>query len=325
MPGAAYASQAQDPLRAALSWLQSQQQKDGGFSTGFSPGSDPSATADAVVAAVAGKVDPASWKNSGHSPIDFLASTVAAGGVKGPGQAAKVALAVKAAGLDPRSFGGEDLIAAVVAGYDSGKGLFGTGPFDSAIAILALTAVKEPLPPGAIEGLLATRLKDGSFSFNGDTTPGAGDSNTTAAVVQALVAAGARDQLAPSIDYFRASQNPDAGWTYQKPSQFGEATDANSTALVIQALVAAGQDLKTWKNPRQALLALQAPSGGFLFNASTPGENLLATVQAIPALAATEPSAPVNTSPVTGTVVVAALVALVVVLAAAALYARRRG
>jgi hypothetical protein len=75
------------------------------------------------------------------------------------------------------------------------------------------------------------------------------------------------------------------GWTYQKPSAFGEATDANSTALVMQALVAAGEDLAAWNDPSQALLALQVPSGAFIFNAATSSENLLATVQALPALA----------------------------------------
>jgi predicted DsbA family dithiol-disulfide isomerase len=44
-----------DPLQAALDWLRTQQQADGGFSNGFVPGSDPGATADAVLAIVAGE------------------------------------------------------------------------------------------------------------------------------------------------------------------------------------------------------------------------------------------------------------------------------
>jgi hypothetical protein len=103
--------------------------------------------------------------------------------------------------------------------------------------------------------------------------------------VLALIAAGQRQEIAPSVEYFRSVQNDDGGWTYQKPSAFGEATDANSTALVMQALVAAGEDLTAWDDPEQALLALQVPSGAFIFNAATSSENLLATVQAIPALA----------------------------------------
>ncbi len=194
-------------------------------------------------------------------------------------------MAAVAAGADPRSFGGIDLIAGILGDYSEQAGLFGGGPFDSALALQALAAAGEPVPEGAIAGLLATRLDDGTYSFNGDTTPGAGDSNTTAMAVLALIAAGRHQEIAPSVEYFRSVQNDDGGWTYQKPSAFGEATDANSTALVMQALVAAGEDLSAWNDPAQALLALQVPSGAFIFNAATSSENLLATVQAIPALA----------------------------------------
>jgi hypothetical protein len=324
-PLAVLAAPPGDPLQAAVQWLQPQQQPDGGFSNGFTPSSDASTTADAVTAVRAAGSDPASWKVAGHSPLDYLASAVAAGDLKGPGVAAKVTLAAVASGLDPHDFGGADLVTEILGGYDTSKGLFGGGPFDSALCIQALLAVKAPLPGGAIQGLVGTRLADGSYSFNGDTKPGSGDSNTTAAVVMALAEAGAKDQIKPSLDYFRAAQNDDAGWTYQKPSPFGEATDANSTALVIQALVAAGENLQNWKDPRQALLALQQTNGAFVFNAATPGDNLLATVQAIPALAVTELSSAASGSPVSTPLVVAVLVILVVILAGVAWFARRAG
>jgi hypothetical protein len=195
-------------------------------------------------------------------------------------------LAVTASGGEPGQFGGTDLIALVLDGYDADNGLFGTGTFDSALAILALSAAEVELPVGAVEGLLATRIEDGSYAFTGDTTLGGGDSNTTALVVQALLAAGGDDQqIRPSLDYFQAAQNEDGGWTYQKPSDFGEATDANSTSLVIQALQAAGESLESWGDPIDALVLFQDASGAFGFNAAMPDASLLATVQAIPALA----------------------------------------
>jgi len=144
---------------------------------------------------------------------------------------------------------------------------------------------------------LATRLGDGTYSFNGDQTPGAGDSNTTAMAVMALIAAGAGEEIGPSLGYFRSVQNEDGGWTYQKPSAFGEDTDANSTALVLQALVTAGEDPAAWNDPAQALLALQVPSGAFIFNAANSSENLLATVQALPALALVMPGEVTSAQP----------------------------
>jgi hypothetical protein len=280
-------AQAQDEeaMARALEALQTWQQPDGGLTSGFVEGSDVSATADAVLGIVAAGVDPGGWMREGNSPLDYLASQAAAGAIAGPGQAAKVAIAVTVVGLDARDFGGTDLVAMIYEGYDPVLGFFGGGPFDSALAVVALVAADEALPEGAIEGLVASRLEDGSFSFNGDPTPGTGDSNTTALVVQALVAAGSTGEVEPSLAYFRVVQNEDGGWTYQKPGAFGEETDANSTALVMQALLAAGEDLAAWNSPDQTLRALQVPSGAFIYTASSSAENVLATLQAIPVLA----------------------------------------
>ena len=281
--GSPMAVAAQSDVQAALGWLRTQQLSDGGFSNGFSEGSDVGATADAVVAIAGAGEDPSTWKQGDLSPADYLAAH--AGEVEDPGLEAKLALAAVAAGQDPRAFGGVDLVGKILGGFDPGTGFWGGGPYNSALSILALGAAREPVPPEAVDGLVAARQQDGTYSFSGDLTPGTGDSNTTGLVVQALLVAGAGGEAASSLDYFRRVQNADGGWTYQKPSAFGEETDANSTALGIQALLAAGQDLAEWGHPERALQALQLESGALMFNAATPSENLLATVQAIPALA----------------------------------------
>lgn len=316
LPMSAAAQGTGDPLQAAAAWLRTQQQPDGGFSNGFAPGSDPATTADAVLAIVAAGEQVSAWTAGGASPLEFLHNSVATGLVAGPGAFAKVALAAAAAGENPRAFGGVDLVQEILGGYSQEAGLFGSGPYDSALAIQALIAAGAPLPEGAVTGLLATRLTDGSYSFNGDLTPGAGDSNTTAMVVLALAAAGEKAEIAPSVAYFRSAQNEDGGWTYQKPSAFGEATDANSTALVLEALVTAGEDLQAWNDPVRALLAFQAPSGAFIFNTAMSSENLLATVQAMPALAmATNEGAGSANVPWTTMAVLAAAVLAVAVAA----------
>jgi hypothetical protein len=328
-------AQSSNAVERALEWLRPQQQNDGGFSSGFAPGSDLGATADAVVAVASGGQDPATWVVEGHSPLDYLTERVAAGEVAGPGQTAKVILAALAAGVDARDFGGVDLVAALSGSFDTQTAYFGGGPFDSALSILALAGAGAPAPQTAIAGLMASRLEDGSYSFIGDMTPGAGDSNTTALVVQALVAAGATREIGPSLAYFRASQNADGGWTYQKPSPYGEATDANSTALVIQALLAAGEDLAAWGNPQEMLASLQVWSGAFIFTAAMSSENVMATIQAVPALAGVDftdiaslPEAwhavPASPSPLAGILAAVTGAVLVVVLVAAAVIARRR-
>ena len=282
-------------LSRAVSWLIDQQQDDGGFSNGFAPESDVGATADAILALVFAGEDPLQVKNGVMSPIDFLEEHILSGDVLGSGVAAKIVLALNGAGLDPQSLAGHDLVDTVQDGYDASIGLFGFGPFDSALAISALMAVGVDLPEGAIRGLLSTRLDDGSFSFSAESGQITGDSNTTALVVQALISAGVEDAIGPSLSYFRATQNEDWGWTYQKPSEFGEETDTNSTALVIQALNAAGETLEEWGDPIKALASLQQDDGAFGFSATFPDANILATIQAIPTLAGgtyVEPVAP---------------------------------
>jgi hypothetical protein len=323
-PLTAAAQKPTGPMQAAAAWLRTQQQTDGGFSNSFTPGSDPGATADAVLAIAALGESPADWAIGGKSPQDFLEQSAASGSIAGAGALAKVALAAVAAGANVRSFGGVDLIAGILGDYSEQVGLFGTGPFDSALALQALTEAGEPAPEGAVAGLLATRLDDGTYSFNGDMTPGAGDSNTTAMAVLALIAVGQTQETAPSVEYFRSAQNDDGGWTYQKPSAFGEATDANSTALVMQALVAAGEDLAAWNDPAQALLALQIPSGAFIFNAATSSENLLATVQALPALALILPQSAAAPAGTPWLAIGLGVVGVVIVAVAAARVLRKR-
>jgi hypothetical protein len=277
-------AQNSNDLDRAVSWLMDQQQADGGFSNGLAPESDIGTTSDAIFALVLAGEEPSSVKKEGKSPIDFLEEHIQTGEVLNAGLAAKIILALNVAGLDPRSFAGQDLVGTVQEGYDTSTGLFGLGPFDSGLAISALMAVGADLPDGAMSGLLSTRLEDGSFSFSAEPGQVTGDSNTTALAVQALVSAGAEDEIKPSLDYFQATQNEDGGWTYQKPSEFGEETDTNSTALVIQALDAAGEALVEWRDPLKTLASLQRADGAFGFSATFPDANILATIQAIPAL-----------------------------------------
>ncbi len=268
-------------LGKALAWARAQQQADGGFSDGFSEGSSVGATADTVFAAVAAGEDVSRWGSP--SPLDFLAAQ--AGRLERTGEIAKVILVAVATGQDPTSFGGADLVAALLARYDEETGRFDGLVTDHAFAMLALKNAGRPVPADAVEALKALQADNGGWAFDGAGQP---DTNTTALAIQALVAGGepaSGEVIARALDFLRGQQNEDGGFPYQKPSDFGTETDANSTAWVIQGLLAAGQSLEAWSAPQQALAALQAESGAFQWKATVPGDNFLATVQAVPALA----------------------------------------
>lgn len=324
-PASATFAQESD-LQAAAEWLEAQQQADGGFSNGFAAESDIGTTTDAVIALVYLGNDPLELKSNGASPIDFLERSIPDIKVLGPGLAAKVALAVNAAGLNPRDFANTNLIELILQGFDPDLGLFGLGPFDSGLAISALVALNEDVPEGAVEGLSATRFDDGSYAFGLDPSQTTGDSNTTAIVLQALIGAGALDRIAPSLAYFRNTQNEDHGWTFQKPSEFGEETDTNSTALVTQALRFAGEDLNAWGDPMATLRSLQEPNGAFAFSLSFPGENILATLQALVTLSGgnyISAPASVPAEPTSNIVLVAIVLAVVIAVLSLALLLSR--
>lgn len=283
--------QAAGPYRetalGALSWIAAQQQDDGSF-PGFGPGS----TADAVLAICAVGGDPNGFLRGENSPISFLAAQAREISTSA-GSAAKAILAVVCAGKDPRRFGGVDLVAALEAAYDARNGSYGPDLTGHAFALLALSATGRPIPAAAVEYLRRVQTPEGGWAWDGNPASGGADTNSTALVVQALVASGvaASDPaIRNALAYFHTQQNVDGGFPYAKPSPWGSESDTNSTAYVVQALCAAGEDPEgpSWTveghTPLSFLLQMQLPSGAFLWQSSVPGENALATYQAVPAL-----------------------------------------
>jgi hypothetical protein len=280
-------------LTAALDYLATQQNADGGFGSGFSPDSTLGSTADAALAIVAAGGDLATFDQDGKTPLTYLEGNASA--ATSGGDLSKLILAAIAAGENPRSFGGVDSVAKL-EGLSNASGRIGgeTDTFVShVLAVLALSSAQRPIPEAAIEYVKDAQQENGSWAWDG-TAETPGDTNTTAFAVQALVAAGedpAGDAVADALAYYKGIQNEDGGWPYQNPSEYGTATDGNSTAVTMQAIIAAGQDPAgaDWMageyTPVAALEALQNESGAFAWQAAMPDDNLLTTVQALPALA----------------------------------------
>jgi hypothetical protein len=285
---------AQVDTAAALAYLESQQNADGGFGSGFSPDSTISSTADTVLAIVAIEADPASFDQDGNTPITYLAAN--ASSAASSGDLSKLILAVIAVGENPREFGGVDSVAKLVSliGADGRIGNETDTFVSHTLAVLALASAQRPIPDSAVAYIKAAQQEAGGWAWDGSAATAA-DTNTTAFAVQALIAAGEAsnsDAVTLALAYYTEVQNEDGGWPYQNPSDYGTATDANSTAVTIQAIIAAGQDPAGagWttgegNTPDAALADLQNESGAFAWQAAMPDDNLLATVQALPAVA----------------------------------------
>ena len=281
-------------LTAALDYLEAQQNTDGGFGSGFSPDSTIGSTADTVLAIVAAGGGLAAFDQEGNTPLTYLEAN--ASSAASAGDLAKLILATIAAGENPRTLGGVDSVAKLESLSGTGGRIGGEADtfVSHLLAVLALASAERPISTEAVGDIVNAQQENGSWAWDGSAET-AGDTNTTAFAVQALVAAGqdlASDPIANALVYYQDIQNEDGGWPYQNPSDYGTATDANSTAVTIQAIVAAGQDPASaaWtaddgSTPVAALEALQNPSGAFAWQATMPDDNLLATIQALPALA----------------------------------------
>ena len=99
--------------------------------------------------------------------------------------------------------------------------------------VLALASAGKPVPQPAVAFLLRAQSRGGGWSW----TPGvAPDSNDTAAVIEALRAAGVGGRpVRRGLTYLRRLENRDGGFALTR----GRGSDAQSTAWAIQAFVAA--------------------------------------------------------------------------------------
>ena len=236
-----------DPQRAhrAMAYIGAQQQANGSF-PGFSAiGS----TADAVLDMAA------TGYGAEAAAIAFLRRQVHAGHVTTIGLTAKVLMAAVAAGRDPSTFAGTNLLGHIIDA-ERPSGRYGDASvFDQALAMLAIKAAGQIPDAAAVTWLANAQCPDGGWQFDrphrasenrhcrdvndaGDFSRS--DTNTTAYAVMALEGLGASLASGP-FPFFAALRDATyGGWGYTWGFR---RTDANSTALVIQAFAAHGRAL----------------------------------------------------------------------------------
>ena len=263
-------------IEAGLSYLQAQQQADGGI-TGFSGVSDPDTTARSVIAFTTAKKSVRDVASSeGKSMLDYLAAqaitfTHDTTGTLFPGRAGLLITAVKLAGEDASGFGGMDLAGELEASFHPDTGAYSStakADFSSGAAsdlsqawtILGLGLEGRQVPVSATNYLIDTQAGDGSW--------GASDPDTTALAVTALLVSGnmtnQSQTIQNAIQYFHVTQAPSGGW---KPSWDTDPLNADSTGWILEALISAGEDIRgqSWNtqqaNPLDALMSMQKPDG----------------------------------------------------------------
>lgn len=267
---------------AALRWLKSVQNDDGGFAN---PGENSSIakTSWAIMAIVASGQDPHEWVKNGKNPLDFIKNNLKKEiGKMGTADYARTILALVYAGENPRNFAGVNLVDKLKSKIKE-NGQIGDFVYTTIWGILALKAADENVSKSA-EWLKAQQNPDGGFSWSVGKES---DFDDTAAAIQALIVAGEPKNsncILKAVEYLKEGQNDDGGMRY-----FGSsASNAASDAWTIQALTAAGINPMEWvKNNHSVvehLLSLQSEEGYFNYTAYQRSNPLYMTVSAIMAL-----------------------------------------
>jgi hypothetical protein len=245
-----------------------------------------SSSIEVLLALGANHLEAGSWQLGDNDPtlLDYWLENASTYSAEGPANAGKLAVALAATG----TCWPEDAIQPSI--YMTGTvGIYSPHAGFQAWAMLGTAALSQTIPLEAVDYLKSLAQPDGGWEWNQGF---ASDTNTTALVVETLIAAGEPADspvITRAIQYLKSAQNADGGFPYVPDSPYGSDSDVNSTAYVIQAILAANQSpfSATWTvgetNPIDYLLGMQLKNGGFEWQTGS-GENLVAGAQAAASL-----------------------------------------
>ena len=265
-------------------YLLSVQNPDGGFGSAGGQPSSQLFSGWAALGLAANGINPQTVSHGGSSLIGYLAS--GAQGLSDAGSLERTILAVRAAGLDPSSFGGRNLVSALQDDIRS-DGSVSDQTNLTAFAILALRSAGIPPPAATVSWLLGQPDHDGGFNFA--SSGGVSDVDDTGAALEALAGvpgSRAASVRARAVSYIEGQQDGDGGF----PSFPGAGSNAQSTAWAIQGLIAVGVNPDgvhrgAGSSPLQYLDSLIAPDGQIRYSRDSDQTPVWVTGEAMMALA----------------------------------------
>ncbi|HET6998218.1 MAG TPA: prenyltransferase/squalene oxidase repeat-containing protein [Solirubrobacterales bacterium] len=271
------AAEASDVSRATA-WLQSVQNPDGGFAASPDKDSGAEMTGWAMLGLAAAGHNPLDVARGGKTPVDFLRASLDE--LKSPGDLARTILALEAAGVDPRDFGGANLVRQLLAKRRD-NGSYDGWPNSTAYAVIALrTAGATGGLGSSLSWLHKVQNDDGGW---GDLPDSPSTADGTGAVMQALTS----DSKAVhrGLSYLRQAQRKGGGF----PLGSNGAVNTQSTAWAVQGILAAGGDPDSFRRGGSSALdylsAQQAQDGHYRYSKSANQTPIWVTSQVLVAAA----------------------------------------
>jgi prenyltransferase/squalene oxidase-like repeat protein len=220
---------------AAVAWLRSAQNEDGGWGESRGAESNQAMTGWAMLGLEAAGINPQDVTAAGGSPVEYLQGAISS--VQSPGDLARTILALEGAGIEPREFGGRNLVAALLAKRRK-DGSYEDWPNSSAYAVLALRSAGIANVADTLEWLREAQNEDGGW---GDIAGSPSNADGTGAVLQVFSPSSQASKKA--VGYLRQVQQKGGGFRLGGNG----ALNTQSTALAIQGLLAAGADPAEFK------------------------------------------------------------------------------
>ncbi len=273
---------------AAVAWLRSVQNEDGGY--GEKPGAESgqSMTGWAMLGFEAAGVNPQDvTSGKGVSPVEYLQEEIST--VQSPGDLARTILALEGAGIEPREFAGRNLVAALLAKRRP-DGSYEDWPNSTAYAVVALRSAGIANVADSVDWLHEVQNEDGGW---GDVPGSPSDADGTGAVLQALSPSSKAAQRA--VGYLRQVQQPGGGFRLGGNG----ALNTQSTAWAVEGLLAAGADPAQFKRGGKSayeyLEGNQASDGHYRYSSKSDQTPVWVTGQVL--VAASEKHLPLEAAP----------------------------
>jgi energy-coupling factor transport system substrate-specific component len=220
----------------AANWLKSVQNEDGGWGEKVGAGSSQEMTGWAMLGLEAAGVNPQDVSSGrGKDPVEYLQSQLSQ--IQSPGDLARTILALEGAGVEPREFGGRNLVQALLAKRRK-DGSFEDWPNSTAYAVLALRSAGIGNVADSLEWLRGAQNEDGGW---GDYVGTPSDADATGAVLQALSPSSKAAQK--GVGYLRQVQQKGGGYRLGGNG----ALNTQSTAWAVEGLLAAGANPAEFK------------------------------------------------------------------------------
>jgi hypothetical protein len=227
--------------------------------------------------AAAGR-NPLDVAKNGRTPVDFLRGVTDE--LDSPGDLARTILALESAGVDPRDFGGTNLVSRLLAKRRD-NGSYEGWPGSTAFAIIALrTAGATGGLEKSLSWLNEVQNDDGGW---GDVPGSPSTADGTGAVMQALAPSSKASDH--GLSYLRQAQRPGGGF----PLGGNGGVNTPSTAWAIQGILATGGDPGSFrrgnKSAPEYLTAQQQSDGHYRYSKESNQTPIWTTGQVLVAAA----------------------------------------